>query len=344
MPDSPKSPFEQFRREGTPVVAKTLPTTARPEIWADWTAEWLDYYTQEPTPMTCLVPAIDADQEHNLKGKLCVLIGTGGTRKSFFAKQAIARNVLSYGSRFVYSSMEMGKPEVVNRFLDMVIEPENGECASAYLRRAVREDKDAVADYLRTCAQVLTDNLILSNNSGKTVADYEKLLLDTMDAYGPVDGLAIDGLSAMGGGGDETQRFNQITLDLKELAKKYNLFILLICHTTKAAKGYTRDSREFVRGSEKILDNADFSICFSNIIDTRVSTPDNVLFAKHLAHIKYYNKRGSGMMLNQLMEFDGLTKSFACSHAPLQEFPDYDTFVREYNAERRKADRKDNPF
>ena len=293
--------------------------------------------------MTCILPDIDADQEQNLKDKLCVLIGTGGTRKSFFAKQVIATNVLSFGSRFVYSSMEMGKPEVVNRFLDMVIAPENGECASAYLKRAVREDKQAVADYLTSCAQVLTDNLVLSNNSGKTVADYEQLILDTLAAYGPVDGLCIDGLSAMGGGGDETARFNQITLDLKELAKKYNLFVLLICHTTKAAKGHTRDSREFVRGSEKILDNADFSICFSNIIDVRVSTPDNILFAKHLGHIKYYNKRGSGLMLNQLMEFDGLTKSFSCSHAPLMEFPDFETYSREYAAERRKADRQSNP-
>ena len=337
------SPFEQFRREGTPVTPKAAPAGTRPEIWADWQSDWLEYYTQEPTPMTCILPQIDADQEGNLKGKLCVLIGTGGTRKSFFAKQVIATNILGYGSRFVYYSMEMGKPEVVSRFLDMVIAPENGESASSYLKRAVREDKAGVTEYLQSCSQLLTDNLVLSNTSGATVPDCEKLLLDTMAAYGPVDGLCIDGLSAMGGGGDETQRFNQITLDLKELAKKYNLFILLICHTTKAAKGYTRDSREFVRGSEKILDNADFSICFSNIIDVRDSTPDNIIYAKHLGHIKYYNKRGSGMMLNQLMEFDGLTKSFACASAPLMEFPDYDTFTREYNAEKRKAERRDNP-
>ena len=338
------SPFEQFRHAGTPVLPKAaLPTGHRPEIWADWTAEWLDYYTQEPTPLTCLIPAIDADQEQSLKGKLAVLIGTGGTRKSYYLKQVLATNILSYGSRVVYSSMEMGKPEVVNRFLDMVIAPEGGECASSFLRRAVREDREAVAEYLASCAAVLHDNLVLSNNSGKTVADYEKMILDTQAAYGPVDILAIDGLSAMGGQGEETARFNQITLDLKELAKKYNLFIMLVCHTSKGAKGYSRDSREFVRGSEKILDNADFSMCFSNIIDWRQSTPDNILFIRHLAHIKYYNKRGSGMMLNQLMEFDGLTKSFSVSPGLLMDFPDYDTFVREYNAEKRKAERRDNP-
>lgn len=294
--------------------------------------------------MTCLAPAIDADQENNLKGKLAVFIGPGGTRKSYAAQNVIVQNVLGYGCRFIYSSMEMGKPEVVNRLLDMAIEPESGECASGYLRRVVREDKQSVADYLATAAAVMADNLILDNNSGKSATDYDQMVQDTLRVYGEVDGLVIDGLSAMGGKGEETERYSRATLELKEVAKKYNLFVILICHTTKGAKAYTRDSREFVRGSEKILDNSDFSICFSNIIDVARSTPSNVVYLSHLGHIKYYNKRGTGRMLNQLMEFNGMTKTFAPSHAPLLEFPDYDTFVRDYNAAQRKAQKQDNDW
>jgi len=83
--------------------------------------------------MTCLVPEIDEDQEQSLKGKLAVLIGSGGTRKSYFLQNVIAQNVLGYGNRFLYSSMEMGKPETVNRFLDMYFEPEEGIPASKVL-------------------------------------------------------------------------------------------------------------------------------------------------------------------------------------------------------------------
>lgn len=335
-------PFDAFRSRPTPPPTPKPalpPPGSRPELWGDWTAEWLEYYTQVPTPMACLHPAINADQENNLKGKLGVFIGSGGTRKSYGVQNVIAENVFGYGNRWIYSSMEMGKPEVVNRMLDIAVPPESGEAASSFLRRIVREDKEVVAAYLDQAAQVLDNNLILSNESRKTCEDYEKLIQDTIREYGPVDGLAIDGLSAMGGKGEETERYSSITLDLKELAKRYNIFIALICHTTKAAQPHTRDSRPFVRGSEKILDNSDFSICFSNIIDTRVSTPDNLMYASHLGHIKYYNKRGSGKMLNLLMQFDGLTKTFTPADAPLIEFPDYDTFVREYNAEKRKADR-----
>jgi hypothetical protein len=317
---------------------------ARPELWQDWTEEWLEYYTQEPTPMTCGLPAIDEDQEHNLKGKLAVFIGSGGTRKSYFAQNVIAQNVLGYGCRFIYSSMEMGKPEVVNRLLDMAVDPVDAQAASKHLQAWARADKPGAREYLRQAAAVMADNLVLCNNSGKTPADYEKLIQDTMRLYGPVDGLVIDGLSAMGGKGEETERYSRHTLDLKELAKRYNIFIALICHTTKACAAHTRDARPFVRGSEKILDNSDFSVCFANIIDAPRSTPDNIYYANHLAHIKYYNKRGSGKMLNQLMEFTGLTKTFSPSPAPLIEYPDFDTFSREYAAQRRKSERQNGDF
>jgi len=317
---------------------------ARPELWQDWTDEWLDYYTQKPTPMTCGLPEIDEDQEYNLKGKLAVFIGSGGTRKSYYAQNLIAQNVLGYGARCLYSSMEMGKPEVVNRLMDMVLPPESGQSASKMLQAYARENKEGAREYLRDAAQVMADNLVLCNNSGKTPADYEKLIQDTLRLFGPVDMLVIDGLSAMGGKGEETERYSRHTLELKELAKRYNIFVALICHTTKQCAAYTRDARPFVRGSEKILDNSDFSICFANIIDAPRSTPDNVYFLPHLAHIKYYNKRGSGKMLNRLMEFEGLTKTFSGSGAQLIGYPDYDTFVRERAIQQRKAAKQEQDF
>lgn len=344
-----KSAFTRTTRTKAQAAATVLtpqaPAKEGVEIWSDWTEEWLDYYTQAPSPMTCLVPEIDEDQGMSLKGKLCVLIGSGGTRKSYFLQNVIAQNVLGYGNRFLYSSMEMGKPETVNRFLDMYFDAEDGKPASRVLQGYARENKEQTRELLRQGSQTIADQLILTGNGGKTTQDYERDIQRTIELYGSLDGLAIDGLSAMGGKGkDETERFNQITLELKELAKRYNLFILLICHTTKACAAHTRDARPFVRGSEKILDNSDFSICFANIIDVVKSTPENIQYASHLAHIKYYNKRGSGKMLNQLLEFDGLRKSFAPSPAPLLHYPDHDAFVREYNKKTRQAAKDDDPF
>ena len=352
LPDSEvrqivKSAFARTQRtkaQSATVLGAQAPATDQVEIWSDWTEEWLDYYTQAPSPMTCLVPAIDDDQESSLKGKLAVLIGSGGTRKSYFLQNVIAQNVLGYGNRFLYSSMEMGKPETVNRFLDMYFAPEEGKSASRIFQAHARQSKEGTREMLRFGSQTIADNLVLTSNGGKTTADYERDIQNTLKLYGSLDGLAIDGLSAMGGKGEETERYSRTTLELKELAKRYNLFILLICHTTKACAAHTRDARPFVRGSEKILDNSDFSISFSNIIDVPRSTPDNIQYCSHLAHIKYYNKRGSGMMLNQLLEFNGLTKSFSVSPAPLLEYLDYDAFVREYQRKARAAAKDADPF
>ncbi|WP_185817114.1 primase C-terminal domain-containing protein [Hymenobacter metallilatus] len=343
-----KSAFTRTTRTKGQAAATVLTPEAasgdKVEIWSDWTEEWLDYYTQTPSPMTCLLPEIDEDQEMSLKGKLAVLIGSGGTRKSYFLQNIIAQNVLGYGNRFLYSSMEMGKPETVNRFLDMYFDAEDGVSASKVLQKNARENKEQTRELLRMGSQTVADQLILTSNGGKTVQDYERDIQRTIELYGSLDGLAIDGLSAMGGKGEETERYSRATLELKELAKRYNLFILLICHTTKACAAHTRDARPFVRGSEKILDNSDFSICFANIIDVPRSTPENIQYCSHLAHVKYYNKRGSGKMLNQLLEFDGLRKSFAPSPAPLLNYPDHDAFIREYNKKARQAAKDDDPF
>lgn len=344
-----KSAFTRTQRtqaEAKATVLSPIATNANGvETWSDWSEEWLDYYTQKPSPMTCLLPDIDEDQQQSFKGKLGVLIGSGGTRKSYFAQNVIAQNVLGYGNRFLYSSMEMGKPETVNRFLDMYFDAEDGICASRQLQQMAREGKEQTRELLRLGSQSVADRLILTGNGGKTTQDYERDIQHTIQLYGSLDGLVIDGLSAMGGKAkDETERFNLITLELKELAKRYNLFILLICHTTKACAAHTRDARPFVRGSEKILDNSDFSICFANIIDRINSTPENIQYTQHLAHIKYYNKRGSGKMLNQLLSFDGLRKSFLVNDAPLHDYPDYETFVREFNKQARAKTKGDDPF
>lgn len=334
-----KSAFKRTQSKKTiSVLTPEVPETGKVEIWNDWADEWLDYYTQKPSPMACLLDAINEDQEGNLKGKLAVFIGSGGTRKSYGAQNVILENILGYGCRAIYSSMEMGKPEAINRFLDMAFDPENGVSASRILQGYAREDKDGTREFLRSGAQAIGDNLILMAPSGKTPADYEQSIQDTIRLYGSVDLLVIDGLSAMGGKGEETERYSRHTLDLKELAKRYNIFVLLICHTTKACAAHTRDARPFVRGSEKILDNSDFSITFANIIDEIHSTPDNIVYASHLGAIKYYNKRGSGKMINQLMEFDGLKKRFAPSRAPLSSFLDYESFCRDYLKRQKQSD------
>lgn len=347
----PPLPFSEVEAIVRSAFKRTLPNrafkaveekkeTKEVENFSDWFAEWADYYTQEIKPYTCLFDEIDTDQEHNMQGKLAALIGKGGTKKSYYALNILARNILDHGARAIYSSMEMGKVEMVNRLLDVAFPAEevNGRLvpASKFYRGWVVKDKEGLKASIREAAKILNDNLILTHVSKMTTDGYLKFHKRATEIYGTIDMMAIDGLGMMGGTGTESERFERHTMELKAMANETKLFIPLICHTTKDAKQYMRDVSEYVRGSGKIIDNCDFILSFSNLIDQYRSTPENVQYVNNLGHVKYYNKRGTGMMLNKVYDFCSLTKCITPSSSEPFDYPEYDAFTSEYKAKQRK--------
>lgn len=308
------------------------------ETFYPWFDEWVDYYTAERKKLTSLFDDIDRDNEYNYAGKVACIIGKGGSRKSYYVQNLLAENILNHNARVLYSSMEMGKVEVVNRLLDIICEPSGEKVSASHeLKTLVKQDKATVKTHIREVMKHVDERLILSNNAFLEPADYEKLLQKTFELYGSVDMLVIDGLSAMGGKGTETEVYSRNTLALKEIAKKYNVFIPIICHVTKETKPYDRDPREKVRGSEKILDNCDFTICFSQLIDQYNSeSPENLMYQPNYGHLKYYNKRGTGLTLNKVFYFHSQTKKIIDNAPPVEEFPTYEKFSSEFNAKQKK--------
>lgn len=306
------------------------------ETFNVWFDEWVDYYTKEQSGLTCLFREIDEDNEFNYEGKLACLIGKGGSRKSYGALNIIANNIQSYNARVAYSSMEMGKVELVNRILDIVCEPQEKLSPSVTLKQLVRQDKEGIRLAMKDTMAHIDSHLVLSNQSFMTAEDYEKWVQRTIEIHGDIKILVVDGLSAMGGKGTETEVYSRNTLALKEIAKKYNLFVILICHVTKEAKAYERDPKDKVRGSEKILDNADFFISFSQLIDEFTSTPDNLKYSRSCGFAKYYNKRGTGLTLDKVFFMDSLTKKIEETNRPADDFPTYEKFIADFSAKQKK--------
>ena len=131
-----------------------------------------------------------------------------------------------------------------------------------------------------------------------TVEDYDNIIKRYKDEYGQLDMLVVDGLSMMGGKGSETELYTTNSGELKDLAKDHNIYIPLICHLSKGATETTRDTRRFVRGSEKILDNVDFVIMMSLISD------DMDGFISNKGYARMYNKRGSGNFISKIYDFN----------------------------------------
>ena len=126
----------------------------------------------------------------------------------------------------------------------------------------------------------------------------------TIRELGSLDILVVDGLSMMGGSPKEVERNSENSRNLKQLANKYNIFVIMIAHVARGLTKHSRDVNNLIRGSEKILDDVDFTLNFSLLIDKANSLTDQIEYRNDLGYIKCWNKRGTGQTTNIIYEFD----------------------------------------
>lgn len=268
-------------------------------------------------PLTTCIPSFDKDLRNKLRGTVGAYIGYGGTKKSLLALQACKKNVLTYENKCtgVYSNMEMGIFQWMSRLMDMSFvvdgyERYNASYTYEYqyeqaFRNGDRKLLDAVKKVLKeSFRELYGKNLYVNSQSNMSIDDFDSLLRKAKEKNGTIDMLVIDGLSMMSGVGSETETYTTNSKELKELAKMYNVYIPLICHLSKGADKHTRDTQRFIRGSEKILDNVDFVIMMSLVVDVENSASKSVEYLKDEGYIRFFNKRGSGNTVNVVYEFD----------------------------------------
>ena len=267
-------------------------------------------------PLTTCIPSIDKDLRSKLRGTVGAYIGYGGSKKSLLALQACRTNVVTHKNNCtgIYANMEMAVFQMMSRLIDMSFEVEDynwnvSQHYEKYYADAYRlNNKAAMKDITNILSEnfkeMYGNNLYINSQSGMRVEDFDKLLKKAKKANGVVDMLVIDGLSMMAGVGGETESYTANSKELKDLAKYHNVYIPLICHLSKGADKHTRDIQKYIRGSEKILDNVDFVIQMSLIIDEFKSSAGNIEYEKDRGFIKFFNKRGSGNTVNAIYNFD----------------------------------------
>jgi hypothetical protein len=108
----------------------------------------------------------------------------------------------------------------------------------------------------------------------------------------------------MEGSESELASANKHTKELKELAIEFNIAVFLIVHASRGEALDTRDLRNKIRGSEKVIDNSDAAIYLSQIVDADKSFDNLTEYRKDIGYIRCYNKRGSGNYTNVVYDFD----------------------------------------
>jgi len=269
-------------------------------------------------PLTTCVPQLDKDLRNKLRGTVGAYIGYGGTRKSLLALQACRENVTMYQNNCtgIYSNMEMAIFQFMSRLIDMSFEVEDHAYNSSWYyeseyKQGYKAQSDEGKERMEFVIKQLKEaflnlygkNLYINSKSSMRVEDYDKLVKKAKEKNKIVDMLVIDGLSMMAGTGTETESYTTNSKELKDLAKHHNIYIPLICHLSKGAEKHTREIQRFIRGSEKILDNVDFIIQMSLIVD-QLKSEDNIQYLTDKGSIRFYNKRGSGNTMDVVYDFD----------------------------------------
>ena len=270
-------------------------------------------YAKE-NPLLFGIPKIDEILDGDLRGKVIAILGLAGSKKSLIAAQCCNVNASVHQSRAVASNMEMDNTNFLGRLIDYALDPYSSmdssikESASKYHKRTLtRDNQTAQNEFLKEkLNKFYGDNLVVNGTCGMTIADYRLLLDACIEQYGSVDVLMVDGMSATGEDGSETERYSKVSMGLKSLAKEYKILITVICHLSKTAGGqaiteYTRDSRQWVRGSQKIIDDLDICICMSQIQDDATEDP-----RKDKGYIFMHDKRGTGAIVRVIYDFFAL--------------------------------------
>lgn len=270
---------------------------------------WLDDYEErkqpDDNPLTLGIPSFDEAMRNKYRGKLGMIIGYGGSKKSFFTMTASLMNAMN-GHYTLYSQMEMSLETQLDRMMNLF---SNKKDFVGLLEEKAKTDRAFVKAELKKYVldNPLSDKLLFTESKGLQAVDYNQMLEYAEKTYGKVDVLCIDGLSMMGGSGEETSLYSRHTKELKELAVQHNILILLIGHCSRGADEYTRNIRKYVRGSEKILDNSDFDIAFSRIASPEDYSLDDIPFIPNMGYMRLYDKRGAGGVVSKLFEMDPTT-------------------------------------
>jgi len=269
-----------------------------------WADEWYKSILPENNKLSLKFSKWDKEFKGKLRSKLVPIIGYGGTKKSLLALNIAYENITRGLGSCLYSTMEMGATQILNRLIDMHVEPNDGFNPHLELEYHNNKTKriDAGKFYKESFAPSFKHNFFITENTSLESMGYEKVLTDFKNKGKKIDMLIVDGLAGMGGKGSETELYSRHSKELKDLANNWDMLVFLICHVSKGGKKTDKDLSSLVRSSEKIIDNCDLYITSSLF----ASDNETEEFNQINGNLRLVNKRGTGNTLDVIYDFDRL--------------------------------------
>jgi len=176
-------------------------------------------------------PSMDNTITHT-PGTVCLIMGQMKSAKSVLMVN-IARNLLAQGKRIYYHVNEGGAALVQNRLVSC----ETGLYMSKIDRTKLSPEE---YDIFEKCSNSIKQSGLLNIDdvpNSSSNADYiERTLIDLTEKFGKYDVVLVDYLGLMNTKqptDSDWKKFGVITLELKDIAMKLNIPIIVICHVNR---------------------------------------------------------------------------------------------------------------
>lgn len=252
----------------------------------------------------------------DLRGKVFIYAGYAGAMKSMLAIKSCVKSLKGTEACSLYLNLEMGSKPLLYRILDMTFKSEmqySKELKQIFNQVRFNMLKDSTTFEQEIAKYEISYSLkkdlydhygerLMMSEENVCLSDIEALLETTH-----ADIVVIDGVSMLGDE-DEMHSANKISKRLKELSIKHDIFIIAIVHCSKGLDKTTRDVSTHLRGSEKIVDNADAFIMFSRVLDQEATlSNDAPVYMMDKIWLRLWDKRNSGIIKDLVCDFDPLT-------------------------------------
>lgn len=204
-----------------------------------------------------------------LPGDVLTIAGRSGSGKTNIGLQLLNGMSLSVKKKGLFCSLEMGAGSVFFRL------------ANVWLSKAKQEPTDAkqTADYLGSyaCDDIVQywDSLVIMEKDSQTVQQIEEHLINAKEKFGDIPLIAIDYIGYLRDtqAGSNYEKVSRIAKDIKGLAKRQNIKIILLCQTSREGEDGTVPVKlHHLRDSGSIEESADYCIGIwqDSIDDTRL--------------------------------------------------------------------------
>lgn len=293
------------------IIEDTISAKPVPEF----TEKFLDAIDPDRDRLYTGIKPIDEITKGDLLGKVLVLIGTQGTKKSLLCQQIICLSAIKDNIYSYYSSMEMSDVTWMKRFANRFINTPGDAQTVSYFESIYKQHKDMLYEKVYTdINKAVEDKLILSPKTGMTVDMYRRELDYQLTKGRPIKWLVVDGLSVMGGSYNNIVRQSEeVSRQLQDIAKEFNICVLPIGHVPKEVDPEKRRLYRDVRGGSKWTDNFDYFLSLSRIWDGNPETQEPV-FRNDEIYATFYDKRESGADIEMIFDFN--INNLEISHNP----------------------------